>query len=1092
MLNSFTQNPKETAIEITPENKIQLSDKSETFNLIYNSIWIPQNSSNKSTSLYISKDSSQIFSKISDEFLKEILDFSILMVSGIQSSDFYSKISFLSSKINDISHLLSHVINDFLDNLKCSPHHIYSELPFEFILKNEKPYPDFFHQKISKQSTSDYNECSSEYTNNEHKYPSTAVVKYISGCINRYTCMSCLYSFKFTDAIVDISLKNNQHTCEFCHRTGFFFQGVFSLNFSFADLEKDLENSTWFISDFFYGLLSNKSNEESVKNLTQIPYFERNSSSLIKTKQISPTLDENSSEMVSEPIFFNSELFLVLGNPTMNSSSNPIFQELCSQSKQILKISPCIGIDSPSQVDIDTNMTPDETTYDSRTFHESKKFPGYSESLSTKSYKNKKKEKASFNHLLNFSLPPRIVDNSHYPRKPPSKFDYHPYSREAFVGSNYRFILKYGKANKSILTNPNYKFDWDDIEQIVVPSNDAMFCPICLDPPVVPRITRCGHVYCYNCILRFFAETESNRKCPVCWSVIEESDLRRTMLWENIGILKESINSNSFVQSVDMRLMCRIPGTCFSYPKSSLFWNQFDFSSDDTENMLPFSGSDSDAIGFAKFMWGLSSNTDECREQEISELMKKINSETDQISKIYLDIALSILRAEPNSLANATQSKRISENRSEIDSIAENKLLNRNQTTKKINFTDPNFRQNKKHQQFDSKSSFHSNQLHNTLEPSLFQKSAPKTKNSSAINPKEPRLEHEPCLFYQSADGQQLYLSPLDVHILKEQYKNFGTLPDQISIPIVHVSVASMTNEFRKKSKIYEHIPLRCEIMIAEADLSKLVEPSLLKSYEKRLCKREKQHPRLDRNGHENKQSDGSSVNRKALDSLSKSDQHQIAEDFSKTYSDLLETINHDSRGSGDRSNNFGLDRNSNASMLIPIFGSTALESEFPELVSESSLKNTSLSSDFHPSQGLDKSGFTNTTNSLHTKKELQTLNNESNNPFSTSVFSSSENRDYHQNMNTVWGSDSRSVILGTQSGKFNQQAVWGNKQTRNDSMSANMVDMGDVWTQLDNHKKKQPNQNSNETKGSKSKKRQSQKSVIKVSVTGSLGFHKR
>jgi len=49
---------------------------------------------------------------------------------------------------------------------------------------------------------------------------------------------------------------------------------------------------------------------------------------------------------------------------------------------------------------------------------------------------------------------------------------------------------------------------WDSVEWVVVPEavgGTRGTCSICLGNVRVPRMTRCHHVYCYTCILRFMA-----------------------------------------------------------------------------------------------------------------------------------------------------------------------------------------------------------------------------------------------------------------------------------------------------------------------------------------------------------------------------------------------------------------------------------------------------------------------------------------------------------------------------------------------------------------------------------------------------------
>eukprot|EP01053_Blabericola_migrator_P003094 Blabericola_migrator_1__3093@NODE_18_length_22925_cov_118_464826_g15_i0_p3_GENE_NODE_18_length_22925_cov_118_464826_g15_i0NODE_18_length_22925_cov_118_464826_g15_i0_p3_ORF_typecomplete_len563_score73_25zfC3HC4/PF00097_25/1_2e08zfC3HC4/PF00097_25/1_8e03zfC3HC4/PF00097_25/4_4e03zfC3HC4/PF00097_25/8_3e03zfC3HC4_3/PF13920_6/9_3e08zfC3HC4_3/PF13920_6/2_9e03zfRING_UBOX/PF13445_6/2e06zfRING_UBOX/PF13445_6/3_7e03zfRING_5/PF14634_6/2_1e06zfRING_5/PF14634_6/2_2e03zfRING_5/PF14634_6/1_3e03zfC3HC4_2/PF13923 len=77
--------------------------------------------------------------------------------------------------------------------------------------------------------------------------------------------------------------------------------------------------------------------------------------------------------------------------------------------------------------------------------------------------------------------------------------------------------------------------DWDFVVGVDVACEKPMVCPICLEPAVVcPKITRCGHVLCWTCILRLFSsdyfkqQSKGNpwRKCPLCSDPIMREELR--------------------------------------------------------------------------------------------------------------------------------------------------------------------------------------------------------------------------------------------------------------------------------------------------------------------------------------------------------------------------------------------------------------------------------------------------------------------------------------------------------------------------------------------------------------------------------------
>lgn len=59
-------------------------------------------------------------------------------------------------------------------------------------------------------------------------------------------------------------------------------------------------------------------------------------------------------------------------------------------------------------------------------------------------------------------------------------------------------------------------------------SHEVPSCPICLYPPVAARITRCGHIFCWPCMLHYLSLSERNwSKCPICYEAVHGGDLKR-------------------------------------------------------------------------------------------------------------------------------------------------------------------------------------------------------------------------------------------------------------------------------------------------------------------------------------------------------------------------------------------------------------------------------------------------------------------------------------------------------------------------------------------------------------------------------------
>lgn len=170
----------------------------------------------------------------------------------------------------------------------------------------------------------------------------------------------------------------------------------------------------------------------------------------------------------------------------------------------------------------------------------------------------------SMNHLLSFTLPPRSRPPLAGPaRRSRRGATYTPFNKERYVNAQYRFLVKPTGDYTAYFADPDIYLNWSDILQVIIPTSSALAgvgssapisdqprepthegaaCPICLSPPTAPRMTKCGHVFCYPCILHYLTlkdddkskataptlqpATQKWRRCPICWDAVYARDLK--------------------------------------------------------------------------------------------------------------------------------------------------------------------------------------------------------------------------------------------------------------------------------------------------------------------------------------------------------------------------------------------------------------------------------------------------------------------------------------------------------------------------------------------------------------------------------------
>lgn len=136
--------------------------------------------------------------------------------------------------------------------------------------------------------------------------------------------------------------------------------------------------------------------------------------------------------------------------------------------------------------------------------------------------------------LLNFQRPSSYQrpQNSNYAQPLPqrrsqasgrSRATAASFGKGRFVQSNFRILVDELTPDVVEATvDPDALIDWGSVRRVDLQQEVRLKCPICLEEDmVVPKITRCGHVFCASCVMRYFLSLQEYngkfwQKCPVC------------------------------------------------------------------------------------------------------------------------------------------------------------------------------------------------------------------------------------------------------------------------------------------------------------------------------------------------------------------------------------------------------------------------------------------------------------------------------------------------------------------------------------------------------------------------------------------------
>lgn len=97
--------------------------------------------------------------------------------------------------------------------------------------------------------------------------------------------------------------------------------------------------------------------------------------------------------------------------------------------------------------------------------------------------------------------------------------------------------------------------------------------------------------------------------------------------------------------------------------------------------------------------------------------------------------------------------------------------------------------------------------------------------------------------FYFYSTPPHLYLSPLDIRILKTKYGSFSSFPSTLLPTVEHISTGHLVDDaLRKRAKYLGHLPYGCVISFLECDWTDIVPEETLSTFASDIAKRRKRN----------------------------------------------------------------------------------------------------------------------------------------------------------------------------------------------------------------------------------------------------------
>eukprot|EP00743_Colponemidia_sp_Colp-15_P009707 GILK01010622.1.p1 GENE.GILK01010622.1~~GILK01010622.1.p1 ORF type:complete len:759 (-),score=146.95 GILK01010622.1:333-2609(-) len=426
------------------------------------------------------------------------------------------------------------------------------------------------------------------------------------------------------------------------------------------------------------------------------------------------------------------------------------------------------------------------------------------------------------NHLLNFSFEHKTGTPFGTSSKRRSKFE--PYNRERFLQANFRFLVRDSGDYGLHLVDPDRIVDWIDIEQVALSAPSPVTCPICLEPPVAAKITKCGHIFCWHCILQYLSYgTRQWRRCPLCFDPVGSKDLKSVTVSVTPRI-KEG-------DRVTLGMMNRLKGSVVPWQRSR---GKIRYK----ESELPLS-TDPDVL-FSRFSVLVNPLSIAIADRNDLESLLALTHSSGEVDLVpFISQALDLSKERISKLESTGLVNQVSPPTTVAASVAPVRTAAASsdaffdlEEEESANVKQP-IEERKEEENFDDDDEIKRNRsLTTPVTTNVSNQAKPKRgsvnrKHSLSSLNEEDEVnsdgEDGTYSFYQSVDGQLLFLHPLNVRMLMKEYGRYSRFPNTIEGEVIEIEHCQQTDHTRKRFKYLSHLPLAADFLFVELDMTSLV-----------------------------------------------------------------------------------------------------------------------------------------------------------------------------------------------------------------------------------------------------------------------------